>query len=104
MARFDVYAHPDTELRKVTPFLLDVQNSYIDSLATRVVLPLRLASEFHAAMRGLNPAFEVRGKKVVLDTAAIGAFPASGIGKPIADLTAQSIDIVSALDTLFGSY
>ncbi len=104
MARFDVYAHPDAELRKFTPYLLDVQNSYIDNLATRVVLPLRAASAFSLAMRDLNPAFQVKGKDVVLDTAAIAAFPASGLSKPVANLAAGSAEIVAALDTLFGSY
>ena len=42
MARFDVYAHADADTRKKTPFLLDVQNSYIDGLETRVVVPLRV--------------------------------------------------------------
>ena len=41
MARFDVYANPDAAERKHTPYLLDVQNDYIDALATRVVIPLR---------------------------------------------------------------
>jgi toxin CcdB len=104
MARFDVYAHPEPDLRKVTPFLLDVQNSYIDSLASRVVLPLRLASAFDLPMRDLNPGFEIQGKKVILDTAAIGAFPVSGLKKPLTSLATQSDAIVAALDTLFGSY
>lgn len=104
MARFDVYMHPDTELRKFTPYLLDVQNSYIDNLATRVVLPLRTASAFSLTMRDLNPIFQIKGKDVVLDTTAIAAFPASGLGKPVTSLASESTSIVAALDTLLGSY
>jgi CcdB protein len=43
MARYEVYEHPDPELRRKTPFLLDVQNTFLDTLGTRVVLPLREA-------------------------------------------------------------
>ncbi|MFT3815105.1 MAG: CcdB family protein [Acidovorax sp.] len=104
MARFDVYRHPDAELRRFTPFLLDVQNDYIHSLGTRVVLPLRDAQLASTPMRDLNPGFEIDGLQVVLDTPAIAAFPAAELRNPVMSLRRHSDQIVSALDTLFGSY
>jgi toxin CcdB len=106
MARFDVYMHPDAVLRKKTPYLLDIQNSHIDRLATRVVLPMRSAELFDQRMSRLNPLFEIAGKPVVLDTAAIAAFPAAELKKPVLSLGvgAQSQAIVDALDVLFGAY
>jgi toxin CcdB len=104
MARFDVYPHPDTALRASTPFLLDVQNNFIDQLQSRIVIPLRTATAFGPTMRDLNPLFNIAGKDVVLDTAAMAAFPAGGLKKPVTSLAAQSHNIVAALDTLFGSY
>ena len=41
MARFDVFANPDASERRHTPYLIDVQNEFIDALTTRVVIPLR---------------------------------------------------------------
>jgi toxin CcdB len=104
MARFDVFPHPDAAIRAVTPFLLDVQNNFIDQLQSRVVIPLRLATAFGPIMRDLNPLFTISGQDVVLDTAALAAFPASGLKKSVISLSAQSQDIVAALDTLFESY
>ena len=104
MARFDVYMHPDAVLRKKTPYLLDVQNNHIDRIATRVVLPMRCADLFDQRMSRLNPFFEIAGKHVVLDTAAIAAFPAAELKKPVLSLGAQSKAIVDALDVLFGAY
>ncbi|WP_374665038.1 CcdB family protein [Ramlibacter sp.] len=104
MARFDIYAHPVPALRKTTPFLLDVQNNHIRNLATRVVVPLRAAASFPLPVRDLNPAFDVAGKAVVADTAALAAFPAAELRTPVASLATQSAEIVAALDTLFGSY
>lgn len=104
MARFDVYPHPDAVLRKKTPYLLDVQNNYIDRLATRVVLPMRAADLFDQRMSDLNPLFDIDGTKVVLDTAAIAAFPAAELKKTVLSLRAQSEVIVNALDTLFGAF
>ena len=104
MARFDVYRHPDAVLRKHTPFLLDVQNDYISSVDTRVVLPMRTAKLAGLPMRDLNPAFEIGGLRVVLDTPAIAAFPAAELRHPVMSLRTQAEHIASALDTLFGAY
>lgn len=104
MARFDVYAHPDTALRKATPFLLDVQNSYIDSVETRVVVPLRRLGIINRPITELQPSFIVRGQQVVMDTPALAAFPASGLRTPVDQFQRHSTDVVAALDTLFGSF
>jgi toxin CcdB len=104
MARFDVYPHPEAELRGSTPFLLDVQNNFIDRVSTRIVVPLRAAAVFGPPMRDLNPQFVVAGVAVVLDTTALAAFPASGLKKSVGNLLDRQTDIVSALDLLFGSY
>lgn len=104
MARFDVYPHPDPALRKRTPFLLDVQNTHIDRIATRVVIPLRLAENFPLRMRDLNPVFDIGGKTVVLDTTALAAIPLVELKKPTLNLGAQSAAVVAALDVLFGAF
>ncbi|MCX7241325.1 MAG: CcdB family protein [Burkholderiales bacterium] len=104
MAKFHVYRHPDRALRKKTPFLLDVQNDFIDRVASRVVIPLRDATAFGPRMRDLNPSFMVSGQEVVLDTTALAAFPASGLTTPVTSLAHDGATIVSALDTLFGSF
>lgn len=104
MARFDVYAHPDTVLRKKTPYLLDVQNEHLARIATRVVVPLRFAHQFDQPAQDLNPVFEIAGNDVVLDTAALAAFPASELKKPVVSLKPQASTVVGALDILFGAY
>lgn len=104
MARFDVYPHPDQAQRLITPFLLDVQNNYIDRVQSRVVIPMRHAAAFGPRMRDLNPMFQISGKDLVLDTTALAAFPAAELKTPVASLQAQHQDVVAALDTLFGSY
>lgn len=104
MARFDVYAHPATAMRKFTPFLLDVQNEFIDGLDSRVVIPLRSAALYKTRLRDLNPAFEIEGKAVVLDTAALAAFPARELARRVANLESGREEILAAMDCLFGTY
>ena len=104
MARYDVYANPETSERKHTPYLLDVQNDYIDALTTRVVVPLRTEAAFGPRARNLNPSFVVAANTVVLDSAALGAIPLSELRKPVASLRDERPAIQEALDTLFGAY
>ena len=104
MARFDVYPHPDALARKSTPYLLDVKNEYIDSLESRIVIPLRAATLYKTRLRDLNPVFEILGKQVVLDTAAMAALPTRELIKSVANLQSHQEEIVAALDCIFGSY
>ena len=104
MARFDVYANPVVAERKHTPYFLDVQNDYIDHIATRGVVPLRRESAFGPRPRNLNPLLQVGADAVVLDTAAIGAVPVSEMRKAVANLRHARATVHEALDTLFGAY
>ena len=104
MAQFDVYLNPDPVQRERTPYLLDVQNSFLERLATRVVVPMRRAEHAPLPMRELNPTFDVQGQALVLDTAALAAVPRRGLGEPVVSLRRQSVEVISALDVLFGGY
>lgn len=104
MARFDVYENPDASESNHTPYLLDVQNNFIDHLSTRAVIPLRTTAAFGVRARDLNPIVQVGDNSLVLDTAAIGVVPLNALRRPVADLRDARGTIHGALDTLFGSY
>lgn len=104
MARFDVYANPDSAEKKLIPFYLDVQNDHVKGLQTRVVVPLWNADLMPTRAEELNPQFDVAGQQVVMDTPAIGAVPASILRHAVSSLAADQLRIQDALDTLFGSY
>jgi toxin CcdB len=104
MARFEVYANPETAERKHTPYLLDVQNDYIDHLESRVVIPLRRESVFGPRARDLHPLLSGNGEPVVLDTSALAAIPTTELRKPVGTLRDSRDSIQTALDALFGAY
>jgi toxin CcdB len=104
MARFDVYQHPDPAERKWMPYLLDVQNSYLDLIGTRVVVPLQTASSLPTKVRNLNPSLQVQGKSLVMNTAAMMAIAAFELRKPVQNLSSEQLTIQDAMDTLFGAY
>ena len=104
MARFDVYANPDSEESRMTPYYLGVQSDYAKGLQTRVVVPLWNSELLPARAENLNPEFELAGQRVVMDTAALGPVPAAVLRRPVTSLASRQLGIQDALDTLFGSY
>jgi len=103
MARFDVYQNLDASERTRIPYWLEVQNTFID-VATRVVVPLYDASRFKGRIQELNPELLVQGRNVVMNTAALGAVPATYLRTPLSNLASQQNLIHEALDTLFAGY
>ena len=101
MARFDVHPTPWADERKHTPYWLDVQADHLESLATRVIVPLRRVSPREPAKAALNPVFEVEGMQVYADTANIGCFPKVLLRRPVASLRHERLTIEDALDFLF---
>jgi toxin CcdB len=102
MAQYDVFPHPDARMRERTPYLLDLQNSSLERIATRIVIPLRSAEYVPLPMRDLNPVCMVNGQSVVVDTAALSAVPVRLLGEPLLNLRAQAPEVLNALDFLFG--
>lgn len=104
MARFDVYKNPDPHDAELVPYFLDVQNDHIQGFKTRVLAPLWHAGTLPTKLNDLNPAFEVEGTSVIMDTPALGAVAISSLRSPVASLRAQQFVIQNAIDTLFGGY
>ena len=56
MVQFDVYPNPSRTTKKHMPYLLDIQNSFLSDLSTRIVIPLGLKTSFNnEAMTRLTP-------------------------------------------------
>jgi toxin CcdB len=101
MAQFDVYLNPNAATRKHIPYLLDVQADLLDTLATRVVVPLILADEMGLAAKHLNPQFKIKGAAVVMSTAELAGIPNRSLGGKVASLKNKRDEIIAALDILF---
>ena len=100
MAQFDVYENPNPTSRKTIPYLLDVQTDLLDSLATRVVVPLATVTTIPKPGRHLNPVFSIGETKVVMSTAEIAGVSIKRLGTKISSLNEQRNVIVAALDFL----
>ena len=101
MAQFDVYLNPNAATRKSIPYLLDVQADLLDTLATRMVVPLILAEEMGLAAKHLNPQFKIKGAAVVMSTAELAGVANRSLGDKVASLKSKRNEIIAALDLLF---
>jgi len=101
MAQFDVYLNPNQKTNQQIPFLLDVQADMLDSLATRIVVPLFLPSAFGKPVQHLTPQFKIKSKKVIMSTAELAGVSVTILGDKIANLHESRNEIIAALDFLF---
>jgi toxin CcdB len=105
MARFDVYANPGARAA-ATPFLLDVQSDLLDSLESRVVIPLRDLAAFPqvALSERLTPVLSVDGRALMLETPKMAAVPRRALGAPLLSLAAEQARVTAAMDFVFRGF
>jgi len=102
MAQFDAYRNPNAATRARIPYLLDVQSDLLDSLATRIVVPLCKPDVLSGKpAERLNPAFEVEGRKLFMLTLELAGLSRKALAERVANLAAQRAEIVAALDLAF---
>ena len=102
MAQFDVYRNPNPDSRSRIPYLLDVQSGLLDTLATRVVVPLCTPRVLAGkAAERLNPVFKVQGGTFVMLTPELAGVPAKALGKCVCSLATERASIIAALDMVF---
>jgi toxin CcdB len=102
MARFDVFRIGSSRV----PLVIDVQANLLNDLASRVVIPLRSASEAGAeSLARLKPVIEIDGENYVLMTTDIGVLPITQLGERITNIGERhGDDISAALDFLFSGF
>jgi len=101
MAQFDVYLNPNPASRNTIPYLLDVQADLLDTLTTRVVVPLVLADQMVLAAALLHPQFKIKGLDVVMSTAELAGLSIRLMGDRVTSLKEKRSEIIAALDLLF---
>ena len=102
MAQFDVYRNANAATRARIAYLLDVQSGLLDTLATRIVVPLCKPDVLSGKpAERLNPAFEIEGRKLLMLTPELAGVSRKALGERVANLAAERAAIVAALDLAF---
>lgn len=102
MNQFDVF---ETGLSE-TPYAVNIQSSFLEPLATRVVIPLRPAQSAvgRNPLSRLTPTIDIFGQPYVLDTPQLAAVLAADLKQPIVSLGTQRQTIMDAVDFLLHGY
>jgi len=99
MAQFDVYRNPNAATRARIPYLLDVQSGLLDSLATRIAVPLCKPGVLSGKpAERLNPEFMVEGRKLLMLTPELAGVARKALGERVANLATERAAVIAALD------
>ena len=99
MVQFDVYRNPSKKTNEAYPFLVDVQNSVIDQLATRLVVPLTASntkSSFY--MKKLTPVIEFEDTTYLFLTQQLSSIPEDVLKDRIGSLEQSRELLIDAID------
>jgi toxin CcdB len=99
MPQFDVYENNDARTRKRTPYLLDIQSDILESLATRVVVPLRpYLLDKNSVISKLHPAIKVGGSEYRAVVNELAGVRSSVLGKPVYSAAEVRQQLLEAYD------
>jgi len=99
MAQFDVYPNPSKTTRQAYPYLVDVQNSIIEDLDTRLVVPLTPSvSKPNMLMAKLTPEVYIDGKAHLFLTPQMASVPKDILKQPIGTLAVSRSVLIDAID------
>lgn len=99
MPQFDVYKNPSKKTREVYPYLVDVQNSVIDQLATRLVVPLtNIDAKPNMLMKKLTPEVEFENDTFLFMTQQLTSIPEDVLKSPVGSLKDSRALLIDAID------
>ncbi len=101
MAQFALFENQNADSKETYPYFVDIQNSLLDSLNTRLVVPLTHAKNLDDASIGnLCPRTTLGHEEYVLLTHQMTNVPVSALKVPVGSLEHLRDDIVAAIDFL----
>jgi toxin CcdB len=101
MPQFTVYKNKNPHTQAAVPFLLDIQNDLLDSLETRVVVPLHPAAALKGkTLKTLTPLLVIEGNQFVMLTPQLAGIPKSELGAPVTQVSQHRAEVIAAIDLL----
>jgi toxin CcdB len=101
MPQFAVHKNKNPKTKAAYPYLLDVQSELLDSLETRVVIPLaKLTALRKSPIKDLTPVLEIDGHAYLILVPQLAGIPRSELGPTVAVVGHHRNQIVAALDFL----
>lgn len=97
--QFDVYTNTDKKTNQTYPYFIDIQNNLLDSLNSRVVIPLTPIKNANKNYpKNLCPTIRIKSKEYALLTHQITSVPLSLLRGKTASAEPSRSEIVAAID------
>ena len=97
--QFDIYLNTDKDTNKTYPYFMDVQSDLLDTLNSRVVIPLTPVKNSRKDYpKTLCPSIKVQNKRFALLAHQITSVPLSLLRKKAASAESIRSEIVAAID------
>jgi toxin CcdB len=101
MSQFDLYANTNKDTSKTYPYFVEVQNDILDSLNSRIVIPLTPITRTDKSYPdNLCPVLRIEHKDFILLTHQMTTIPVSWLKVKERSLMRYRTEIVSAIDFL----
>ncbi len=105
MAQFAVYRNKNPRTKSTFPFLLDVQSDLLESIQTRVVIPLtKVAALAKKPVSHLTPVLTFEGEAFVLMTPQLAGISRADLGSQAGTLAEERQRILSSIDFLLSGF
>lgn len=104
MAQFDVFHNANPDTKDEIPYLLDIQADILESIATRVIVPISSLEKIPKPISIVNPVFNIDGQEMVALFDELSAYPKNALGDKISSLIDERAKIMQAYDFLFQGY
>jgi toxin CcdB len=105
MAQFAVHANLNPATKDHYPFLLDIQNKLLDSLDTRLVIPLILLTKYESKpIKELMPIIAIHTKKYIVLTPLQAGINKKLLGGIVIDVSSKRQEIISSIDFLITGF
>ncbi len=101
MPQFSVYKNQDKRSRNAYPYFVDVQNSLLSDLNTRLVIPFAKPSSLNnIEAERLCPVIPINGSDYVLLSHQLTSVPVSVLSKEEDSIESYRYEILDAIDML----
>ena len=105
MAQFDVYINTNPNSKSIYPYIIDIQSSLLESLDTRLVIPLIQSAKFgDKAIKNLTPSILVKGQSFFVLSPQIAAIHKKNLGKLVENCISYRQTIISSVDFLITGF
>jgi len=105
MSQFTIYHNTNPATKKTYPYLMDVQYPLLDSLATRLVIPLTAKANFKdRIIKELNPIIKIKNTEHVLLIQQLAAIRKENLGSIVCECLDSHQEIIYGIDFLITGF